>query len=90
MVILQDYFKLLKINYVFINYFPLDSRISNLPLLKELDIDKFVSFNDSTHPLFEGWLDSIVNSNGKLNKDPQGHPNINGMKLISSKVIKKI
>ena len=89
MVILQDYLKLLKINYIFINYFPLDSRISNLSLLKELDLDRFVSFNDLTDPLFKGWLDSIVSSNGKLNKDPQGHPNINGMKLISSKVIKK-
>lgn len=90
MVILQDYLKLLEIKYVFINYFPLDLRISDLFILKELDLDRFVSFNNSTHPLFEGWLDSIVNSNGKLNKDPQGHPNINGMKLISSKVIKKI
>jgi len=90
MVILQEYLKSLNIRYVFVNYFPLDSKIIELPIFKELDLDRFVSFDDSSHPLFDGWLNNIIESKFNLNKDPQGHPNINGMKLLSLRVLNKI
>ena len=93
MVILQEYLKSINVNYIFINYFPLDNQIKNLPILSELDLDKFVSYDKSTDPIFDGWIDKITKNKKyglDLNKDKEGHPNINGMKLLYFRIINKI
>lgn len=93
MVILQEYLKSIGINYVFLNYFPMDERIQKLEIFSELDLDKFVSYDSNKHPLFDGWLDAIIKDKEyglDLNKDEQGHPSIHGMKLISIRVLNKI
>ena len=64
-----------------------------LEIFSELDLDKFVSYDSYKHPLFDGWLDTIIKDKEyglDLNKDEQGHPSIHGMKLISIRVLNKI
>ena len=54
------------IDYVFINYFPLDLSIKNLHTFNYLDLTRYINI-DGIHPLFGGFIDYIRDN--KLNAD---------------------
>lgn len=88
MLLLQDYLVEKKYPYVFINYFPMDSDIKNQYIYEKLNLNNFVSFNDNLHPIWDGWLNHIVDNN--LSCDEFGHPNPDGHIHITNRVIKKV
>ena len=70
------------------NYFKLDNKIQKKNYtFDELDLSKFISYKDK-HPLFDGWLDSMVSDN--LSRDSEGHPSNKGYELISDVFYNKI
>ena len=87
MMILQNYFQDNNINYAFLNYFPLDERLDNSYAYKELDLSKFLVYKNN-HPIFDGWIDSIVKD--KLSIDKDGHPNDKLQEMISSMIVDSI
>ena len=45
-------------------YFPIEKNKENKIFVESMiDLDKFVSFDDKSHPIFDGWIDKM-----KMNK----------------------
>ena len=63
-----------------------------------IDLDKFVSFDDNTHPIFDGWIDSMKDKKNSFTKDfpfcliadEQGHPSFEGHQYIFSRFKEKL
>lgn len=79
-VILQTYLEKNNIEYVFIDYPGLDDKLYNPYLKKSINYNKVVSGPDEI-PL----LEYIIKNN--LNIDKDGHPNRNGHRYLSQKVL---
>ena len=96
---LQKMFGLAKTPYLMMCYFPIERNEENENFVKSMiDLDKFVSFDDNTHPIFDGWIDSMKNKKnwfkkdftGSLISDEQGHPSFEGHKYIFSRFKEKL
>jgi len=87
MISLQEIFKKWGVDYYFINYMELDSNISE-ESLNQLDLDKCISFNSNTHPLFDGFR-NLMRYHG-YSRDGNGHPNFYGHWYIANKILEKI
>lgn len=85
---LQEFLKNNNINYTFHCYMPLDSLVETQYLYKKLNLDNFVSFDDDKHPILDGWIDFVRETN--LNEDKFGHPNQKGKKYITHRIQKKL
>jgi len=86
MISLQEILKSMNIEYFFINYMELDTKIEKYNILNSLDVSRCISFNESTHPLFDGWRISI-RKNG-LSMDSDGHPSYLGHYFIANRILK--
>ena len=87
---LQKFFTLAKTPYLMMCYFPIEINKENKTFVESMiDLDRFVSFDDNSHPIFDGWIDKM-----KMNKtyvsDEQGHPSFEGHKYIFSRFRKKL
>ena len=96
---LQKIFKLAKTPYLMMCYFPIEKSKENLDFVKNfIDLSKFVSFDENTHPIFDGWIDSMKDEKnwfkkefpGELVSDPQGHPSFEGHRYIFSRFKDKL
>lgn len=88
MISLQEILKSMNIEYFFINYMELDTKIKKYNILNSLDTSRCISFNESTHPLFDGWRTSI-RRNG-LSMDSDGHPSYLGHYFIANRILNYI
>ena len=48
------------------------------------DLSKFLTYNNSTHPLFDGFIDYMKKDN--LTKDIEGHPSQKGHYFLFEKI----
>jgi len=96
---LQRIFKLAKTPYLMMCYFPIERTEENENFVNSvIDLDRFVSFDDNTHPIFDGWIDSMKNKKNWFKKDfpdslisdEQGHPSFEGHKYIFSRFKEKL
>ena len=87
MISLQEIFNKWGVGYYFINYMELDKNISK-ESLHQLDISKGISFDDNSHPLFDGFR-NLIRKKG-FNRDGAGHPNYFGHWYIALQVLDKI
>lgn len=96
---LQRIFKLAKTPYLMMCYFPIERTEESENFVNSvIDLDRFVSFDDNTHPIFDGWIDSMKNKKNWFKKDfpdslisdEQGHPSFEGHKYIFSRFKEKL
>jgi len=87
MWLLQNFLKTNNIDYVFINYFPLDSSIKQLHTFDYLDLNRYIHI-DGLHPLFDGFIDYIRDNN--LNADTMGHPNQEAYIMFTKLILDKL
>ena len=96
---LQRIFKLAKTPYLMMCYFPIVKNKENLHFVENfIDLNKFVSFDENTHPIFDGWINSMKDEKnwfkkdfpGELISDPQGHPSFEGHRYIFSRFKDKL
>ena len=67
---LQKIFDNLNINYCMLSYFPIENTQENKIFVKNnIDLTKFITYDDSNHPLFYGFIDLMKNNN--LTKDEE-------------------
>ena len=82
---LQKIFDNLNINYCMLSYFPIENTQENEIFVKNnIDLTKFISYDDSKHPLFDGFINSMKNDN--LTKDEEGHPSQKGHMFLYEKI----
>ena len=85
MFALQNIFKNYGINYCMFSYFPIERTEKNERFIKDcLDLSKFLTYNNSTHPLFDGFIDYMKKDN--LTKDIEGHPSQKGHYFLFEKI----
>ena len=84
---LQNIFNNLGINYCMFSYFPIERTEKSEMFIKDnIDLSKFIKCNDSTHPLFGGFIDYMKKNN--LTKDIEGHPSQKGHYFLFEKIKK--
>jgi hypothetical protein len=82
---LQKIFDNLNINYCMLSYFPIENTQENKIFVKNnIDLTKFITYDDSNHPLFDGFIDLMKNNN--LTKDEEGHPSQKGHMFLYEKI----
>ena len=57
----------------------LDKQIETTDTIKQLDLNRCISFDESTHPLYDGFRKVL---NRGFVRDGNGHPNFYGAWLI--------
>ena len=85
---LQEILKSMDIEYYFCNYMELDLGIKKYHLTNEIDFEKFISFNEESHPMFDGFR-NLMRKYGYCS-DANGHPNFFGHWYISNKFLEKL
>ena len=87
---LQKLLGVAKTPYLMMCYFPIEKNKENLDFVKNyINLNKFVSFDEDTHPIFDGWIDKMK-MDESLISDKQGHPSFEGHKYIFSKFKEKL
>ena len=82
---LQNIFENHRVNYCMLSYFPIEKTIKNARFIKKnIDLSKFITYDDSTHPLFDGFIDYMKRDN--LTKDIQGHPSQKGHYFLFERI----
>lgn len=87
MISLQEIFNKWEVDYYFINYMELDRDVSK-ESLKQLDLSKCISFDNNSHPLFDGFR-NLIRRRG-YSRDGNGHPNYYGHWYITLRVLDKL
>jgi hypothetical protein len=88
MYTLQELLKSKDIKYYFFNYIPLDEEVKKLSVYQQMDMKKFVNFEDGKETMFNGLVNLIIDK--KFNNDSQGHANPDGNTFIATKILEKI
>ncbi len=87
---LQKILRLSKTPYLMMCYFPIETNKENKIFVESMiDLDKFVTFDDNSHPIFDGWIDRMK-MDKTLISDSQGHPSFEGHKFIFSRFKEKL
>jgi len=82
---LQNIFQNQRVNYCMFSYFPIEKTFKNEVFIENnIDLSKFITYDDSTHPLFDGFIDYMKRDN--LTKDKQGHPSQKGHDFLFEKI----
>ena len=66
----------------------LDKQIETTDTIKQLDLNNCISFDESTHPLYDGFR-KLMRKRGFV-RDGNGHPNFYGAWLIAKKILDKL
>ena len=88
MVSLQEILNNWGVKYFFLNYMELDKQIETTDTIKQLDLNNCISFDESTHPLYDGFR-KLMRKRGFV-RDGNGHPNFYGAWLIAKKILDKL
>ena len=82
---LQNIFENHEINYCMLSYFRIEKTLKNEVFIKNnIDLSRFITYNDSTHPLFDGFIDYMKRDN--LTRDKEGHPSQKGHYFLFEKI----
>lgn len=85
---LQELLKKENIEYSFCCYMELDMDITQYSVYHNIDLDRFISFDNTTHPIFDGFRNKM-RINGFV-IDGAGHPNYYGHWFLCNKFLEKI
>lgn len=85
---LQEILKSMNIDYYFCCYMDFDKDSQKYPMFDAIDLTRFISFDDETHPILGGFRDMMRKN--YLVSDGAGHPSFLGHYLIASKFLEKI
>lgn len=85
---LQEILKNMDIEYYFCCYMELDKNCGNLSVYNNIDIDKFIKFDDNTHPIFGGFRNKMRQFGYIV--DAAGHPSYYGHWYIANKFLEKL
>jgi hypothetical protein len=85
---LQDILTRMKIEYSFACYMDLDRESGNSETYKSIDLSKFISFDETTHPLFDGFRNPM-RIKGYI-VDGNGHPSFFGHWFLANKFLEKL
>jgi len=88
MVSLQEILNNWGVKYFFLNYMELDKQIETTDTIKQLDLNNCISFDESTHPLYDGFR-KLMRKRGFV-RDGNGHLNFYGAWLIAKKILDKL
>ena len=86
---LQQFLKYNDIKYTFCCYMELDKTIESDYIFSKLDLNNFICFNNSTHPIFDGFRNKMIEIK-KLVIDKEGHPSLYGKKFIAHIILRKL
>lgn len=88
-VSLQKILKSYNINFSMMCYFPLEYSIVNKKFAdRMIDYSKFITFDKNKHPIFDGFIDGMKESN--MISDSVGHPSQLGHQFLVDKIIKRM
>jgi len=87
MILLQNYLKELKIDYVFFSYMELDKIVEKVSSYLDLDLSHFISYK-GLHPLFDGFQNFFITK--RMTTDFLGHPNEYAHLELANLVINKL
>lgn len=85
---LQDILNQMEIEYSFGCYMELDRESETSETYKTIDLSKFISFDESNHPIFDGFRNPM-RTNGYV-VDGNGHPSFFGHWYMANKFLEKI
>ena len=85
---LQDILTQMNIEYSFACYMDLDKESEKSETYKTIDLSKFISFNETTHPLFDGFRNPMRIKGYVM--DGNGHPSYYGHWFFANKFLEKL
>lgn len=85
---LQEILKKENIEYSFCCYMELDKGIKKYSVYDSIDLTKFITFDNVSHPMFDGFRNKMRINGFVL--DAAGHPNYYGHWFIANKFLEKI
>ena len=85
---LQDILNQMEIEYSFGCYMELDGESETSETYKTIDLSKFISFDEFSHPIFDGFRNQM-RTNGYV-VDGNGHPSFFGHWYMANKFLEKI
>lgn len=85
---LQEILKSMDVEYYFCCYMELSERIKLYKIYEQIDLSKFITFDEESHPLFDGFR-NLMRKSGYV-MDGNGHPSYFGHWFLANKFLEKI
>lgn len=85
---LQEILKSMDIDYYFCCYMDFDKDCQKYPMFHSIDLERFISFDNTSHPILDGFRNMMRKK--YLALDAAGHPSYLGHYFIANKFLKKI
>ena len=85
---LQEILKSMDIEYYFCCYMDFDKKCQQYPMFDSIELDKFISFDNTSHPILDGFRNMMRKK--YLALDGAGHPSYLGHYFIANKFLEKI